>query len=85
MTRRIGSRLGALALVAGLAGCTQFPRVDATAPARAAPTTYPRIVPIEPLLAQIDAPRATPQDATALAARAAGLRRRAAALRAREI
>lgn len=68
-----------LLLLAVLAGCAQFPEVDAMP---AAPvTTPPALLPMDQLLAQVNPDRA--QDpADTLAGRAAGLRARAAALRA---
>lgn len=75
-------RAAAGALLAALAACTQFPDLDAV-PARAERTADPRIVPLEPILALADTAQTAPDDDAALEARAADLRRKAAALRAR--
>lgn len=86
MTTRIATALAALAaaaLAAALGGCTRFPEVDAADSATGAAAPAPRIVPVEPILARADATGVAPEDAARLAARAAGLRGRAAALRAR--
>lgn len=63
-----------------LAACTEFPALDGkvSAAARAAP--YPKLLPIDDLLTRPTPPRLSETDVTALAARAARLRRRAAAL-----
>ncbi|MGC9418211.1 MAG: hypothetical protein ACP5EN_04485 [Rhodovulum sp.] len=83
MARRIATALAAGTLAAGLAGCATFPEVDAAEQARTLPTEAPRIVPIDPILARATAPGADPDDASRLAARAALLRQKAAALRTR--
>ncbi|TCO72862.1 hypothetical protein [Rhodovulum euryhalinum] len=83
MTVRIATALAAAALATALAGCARFPEIDAAEARHEGPTEAPRIVPVEPILARADAPGATPEDAAALDARAAALRRKAAGLRAR--
>ncbi|TCM88089.1 hypothetical protein [Rhodovulum steppense] len=75
MTAGIAGKMAGAALVAALAGCTPPPP----------PESYPRLVPVEPILARAAQPGATEQDTEALEARAAALRARAAALRARDL
>ncbi|MCO0634594.1 hypothetical protein M8745_01310 [Lutimaribacter sp. EGI FJ00014] len=73
--------LRALPLVlAGLAGCTQFPELDYRAEDLDPYAPYPALVPVEPLLAQSGQSRVTDEDAPALRARVAALRARAAQL-----
>ncbi|TCP21570.1 hypothetical protein [Rhodovulum adriaticum] len=69
-----------------LAACSQFPEVDAAAPAYDVPPPYPRIAPLDQALARLpDTPIEEGAEAgTALAGRAAALRYRAAQLRARD-
>lgn len=62
-----------LALIA-IGGCTEFPAMG-NLPSAA--TVAPDLLPLDALMAGIGAPRATPQVASALAARAARLRARA--------
>ncbi len=64
-----------------LAACSEFPSLDdkVSAAARAAP--YPRLLPIQTLLARPAPPRLTETAVATLEARAARLRRKAAALR----
>ena len=68
-----------LVLFLGLAACGDWP--DAGGPPLSQARGWPELVPINGLAQDI--PEATSDDATRLAARAAGLRRRAALLRAR--
>ena len=68
-------RLTALFFALALAACAPFPELDAVGPDRAAP---PQLLPIDDLLAQAGA--VTPDPGPALAARAAGLKARAAAI-----
>lgn len=71
----------ALCLTTALVGCTTFPEVDA-AHADATPSaTWPQIVPLEGVLAQAEGARIADTTTTALDARAARLRARAAAMR----
>ncbi|MCO8146245.1 hypothetical protein NHN26_13540 [Rhodovulum tesquicola] len=79
MTGRIAGTMAGAALVAALAGCAPPP---GPTPATGA---YPRLVPVEPILARAAQPGATEQDTEALEARAAALRATAAALRARDL
>ncbi|SIO32777.1 hypothetical protein SAMN05444722_1460 [Rhodovulum sp. ES.010] len=72
-----------LALATALAGCTQFPELDATGPARGRIAESPRLVPVAPLLSRASETRATEDTTKSLETRAEALRRRAAALRAR--
>lgn len=80
LRRGMGPGLSLVALAVTLAGCTPFPQLDDRLPEDAAALSYPDLVPLDPLLAGIAAPRITPQDEDALNARAARLRARAAAL-----
>jgi len=64
------------------AGCAQFPDLDRAVPASAQTGPYPKLVPIEGLLAQTEAPRIEEDEDAALDARAAALRARAARLKA---
>lgn len=84
MARQITWGALAVTAAAAVAGCTQFPELDAAEPQRTEPAAYPRIVPIEPLIAEDDMPRATAETEAELNARAAALRRKADALRARQ-
>ena len=73
-------RLALFLLMTGLAtACTQFPGLDATATPGVADAPYPDFLPIEQLLSG-SASRATPEVRAGVEARAAALRRRAAAL-----
>ena len=70
------------AFVVVIAGCTQFPELDQTQTAELEAADYPELVPIEPILAQFDAPGADPiAEETNLEGRLAGLRARANRLR----
>ena len=74
------------ALLLALAGCTQFPALDAAQSPEVAAAPWPRILPLPQVLAQAPAdPQATEAATDAVDARAARLRVRAAALRARQI
>ncbi|ETX28813.1 hypothetical protein [Roseivivax isoporae] len=68
-----------LIAAAALAGCTQFPEVDATASPDIASADYPDLLPLEDLLAA-DAPQATPAMRDDLEARARALEARAGRL-----
>lgn len=70
----------ALVLSAVLSACAGFPEVDAVQAARGSFGAMPALVPIDGLLAQASPGRATAFARDALAARAAGLRVRAAAM-----
>ncbi|ARE41523.1 hypothetical protein RGUI_3382 [Rhodovulum sp. P5] len=67
----------ALSLAALSPGCTPFPDIDTTEPAREVPAIYPRLIPIDPLLVPEQDPRVTPQLAGAIDASGATLRARA--------
>ncbi|AXQ92955.1 hypothetical protein LV780_03455 [Cereibacter azotoformans] len=70
-----------LAVMTALAGCEQFPEVDAARAGREdAPP--PPLLPLDELLAQAGTPTVSPETEAALEARAAALRVRAAALQA---
>lgn len=73
MTRSIA----AIILVAGLAGCTQFPALERAVPAAEQQGPYPPLVPVPLLLAQAEDPRIATGDDAALQARADALRARA--------
>ncbi|CUH81456.1 hypothetical protein [Tropicibacter naphthalenivorans] len=73
------TRLFCAALLAGLAGCTQFPELDAVQTPGIENAAYPDLVPLDDLL-NASAPSVTPEMAAGLEARAAGLRARAARL-----
>ncbi|SEO93519.1 hypothetical protein SAMN04490248_11692 [Salinihabitans flavidus] len=65
-----------------IAGCTQFPDVDAAIGDEVAKAPYPALVPLGPLLTADSPARLDEGSEAALTARADGLRRRARALRA---
>ena len=66
----------------GLAACTQFPELDHTQSTHLENADYPALVPLDPLLARASAPGPDPAETQAdLAARLAGLRARAGAMR----
>lgn len=67
-------------IVATLTGCSQFPALDIPVRADTPAPDYPAILPLDDLLAQATGTDTTLQ--TVLAARAAALQARAAALRA---
>ena len=77
------TRLPALAILcAALAGCTQFPALDRTITPELEAAPFPALVPLDPLLARATAGRVDPvATETAVAARVARLRARAARLR----
>ena len=67
--------------LAALAGCAQFPEADATITPEAEAADFPELVPLEPLLAEIDTQQLdAPATEAALLARVAGLKARAARL-----
>lgn len=69
-------------LLAAVAGCTPFPDLDFTQTAALEAAPYPTLVPIEPILASVDAaPTDAATETAALNARVAGLRARANRLR----
>jgi hypothetical protein len=74
----IGLGIGLLPLSA----CTEFPDLDRAVPASERNGPYPKLVPVEGLLAQTEDPRIAEDEDDALAARAAALRARAARLKA---
>lgn len=61
--------------------CTAIPELDGAVPPALSRAGYPRLVPVEPLLAQADETRITPRTEAGIAARVAALRARAARLR----
>ena len=68
-------------LIAALAGCAQFPELDAATSATARDAPYPDLIPVEDIMAQVPQDRITPDTASGLSARVAALRARAARLR----
>ena len=65
-----------------LAACTQFPELEHTQTAELDAAEYPALVPIDPILARIEAPTTDPLETEAsFDARLAGLRARADRLR----
>lgn len=72
----------ALFLALALGACTQFPELDDTIDPAAEAADYPRLIPLEPMLAEARAaPARNAETEAALEARAAALRARAARLR----
>ena len=65
------------------AGCSSRPDITAKESAHAAQAAYPKLAPIDALLADSRAPNRAAAAETELGARASGLRSRAAALRQR--
>lgn len=64
---------------AGLAGCTQFPKLDAAVGPEARHAAYPKLAPIGPILADSAASPA-PDPSTSLSARGTALRAKASKL-----
>jgi len=80
MFRAIRHMTLALSLLA--AGCTQFPQLDQTITPQMEAAPFPKLVPVDPLLANIRTSGVDPvQTQNALQARVARLRARAARLR----
>lgn len=75
------TRAALILSLALLTGCTQFPELEAATSAEARAAPYPRLVPLEGLLAGAQVTGLEPETGTRLAARAAALRGRAARLR----
>lgn len=72
----------ACALALSAVACTQFPDLDGTVPASAEAADYPALVPLDPLLANIDAASTDAQATTgAINARVSRLKSRADRLR----
>lgn len=71
----------ALTATALVAGCTQFPDLDAAISPGAEAAPYPQLVPTESLSASVPEPLIEPETSTSLEARVAHLRARAARLR----
>ncbi|WP_244867527.1 hypothetical protein [Vannielia litorea] len=72
----------ALLLFLALAGCTQFPELDAVVSSSAKSAAYPRLQPLDSVLARANASTTDPQAVRGnLAARVAALRARAARMR----
>jgi hypothetical protein len=66
-------------MLAGLAGCGDFPELENSASARAA--EYPVLLPLDPLLAQAEGGQIMPETVANLDARIARLKARADALK----
>lgn len=79
--RAVLTALTVSAAAVALSGCADFPELEGTVPAALEQADYPKLVPIEPLLAGADEVQITPDTRSGLAARAAALRARAAHLR----
>ena len=73
--------LAPLLPVLGLCACASFPELDGTVPAHLEEAQYPKLVPVEPLLAAAEEVQITPETESTLMARANALRARAARLR----
>ncbi|QDC10227.1 hypothetical protein FHY55_13645 [Oceanicola sp. D3] len=72
----------ALLLCLALAGCTQFPELDAVVSASAKSAAYPRLQPLDSVLARANSSTNDPDAVRGnLAARVAALRARAARMR----
>ncbi|MCO6381588.1 hypothetical protein [Oceanicola sp. 502str15] len=72
----------ALLLCLALSGCTQFPELDAVVSASAKSAAYPRLQPLDGILAQANASTTDPAAVRGdLSARVAALRARAARMR----
>ncbi len=74
----------ALAGLALMPGCADFPALDDAVPEAAERAAYPRLVPVEPLIEGARAVRIKDDTEAKIAARVAALRARAARLRARD-
>ena len=74
------ARLLVALLMPPLAGCATFPAVDGAPEPAASQAAYPKLLPLEELLAGVPPPPTT-DPAAELEARAAALKARAAALR----
>ena len=80
--KRHAPRRMILPLLLAVAGCTQFPALDRTITPQMEAAPYPDLVPLEPLLAQLQSTGTDPEATQAqLTARVDALRRRAARLR----
>jgi hypothetical protein len=76
-------RLPLLILLTGLvAGCSDLLPLDRTVDKRTRDASYPALIPTEDIRAQATAPQITPDTADTLDRRSAGLRARAARLKA---
>lgn len=75
------TRAALILSLALLTGCTQFPELEAATSAEARAAPYPRLVPLEGLLAGAEETGLEPETGTRLAARAAALRGQAVRLR----
>lgn len=81
---RAGFGIIAVFALLPLAGCGDFPELNVVTPDQSN-ADFPKLVPIEPLLAAAQTVQITPESQTALDARIARLRARAARLKRRTI
>lgn len=72
-------------MLASLAGCKQFPQLDAARSKAAIEGPYPRLQPLPPILEASETGVLTEATTAEIGARGAALRRRAAALRAAQV
>jgi len=70
-----------LGLVVALAACTDIPELNGTLPPELETAEFPKLVPVEPLLARANDMQITEATADGMAARVSRLRARAARLR----
>ncbi|WP_306005298.1 hypothetical protein [Aquicoccus porphyridii] len=75
----------ALAGLALLPGCAEFPELDDSVPEALERAAYPRLVPVEPLIEGAREVQIEDDTEARIAARVAALRARAARLRARDV
>lgn len=76
----------ALAIVlCGLAACTEFPDLGSVVAPGLGSADYPKLVPVEPLLAQAQEVQITPDSMAGIEGRIARLKARAARLRGRVV
>ncbi|MDQ2089464.1 hypothetical protein [Marimonas arenosa] len=64
-----------------LTGCATFPELEGTVPAHMERADFPRLVPVEPLMAGATDTQVSPETEAAILARVAQLRARAARLK----
>ncbi len=68
-------------MVSALAGCAEFPDLNSTVSPELETAAFPKLVPVEPLLARADEVQITDETSAGIAARVARLRARAARLK----
>ena len=69
------------ALALAVAGCAEFPDLNSTVSPELETAAFPKLVPVEPLLARADEVQITDETSAGIAARVARLRARAARLK----